>query len=249
MNKFNGTIDELKTSIEEYGMKGSWSETPNAYKFNTDNGGVLLWYQNTRTLQVQGKPQSRPHITDLINYLVGSDKGSAMQTATPTITPVSKKEAPTVFIVYGHDEESRDQLEFILTKLEIKHVILAKESGKGNTIIEALEEHIGPNGSASIGIVLLTPDDMGFAVKDGQDKIRGRARQNVILEFGMIIAKLGRQNTIMILKGDVERPSDTDGIIYLQYNKNVREVVNKLVTRLSEGGCHIDHKTALAISK
>jgi predicted nucleotide-binding protein len=124
---------------------------------------------------------------------------------------------------------------------------LANTSGHGKTIIEALEDHIGQNGSASIGIVLLTPDDRGYAIRDGEEKIRDRARQNVILEMGMLIAKLGRPNTVILLKGDVERPSDTDGIFYLGYKSHVKEVVVKLVERLESAGCKIDHKEALKI--
>jgi len=156
---------------------------------------------------------------------------------------------PQLFIVYGHDETSRDQLELILGKIGIEPFILAKSSGHGLTIIEALEQHVGKEGSANVGIVLLTPDDMGYAKRDGEESIKGRARQNVILEMGMLISKLGRSHTIILVKGDLERPSDTDGIIYLSYRNHIKEVLIKLVERLVSSGFNIDHKKAFEAAR
>ena len=42
-----------------------------------------------------------------------------------------------------------------------------------------------------------------------------RARQNVVLEMGMLIARLGRTNVAILKKGHVEVPSDAQGIVYL----------------------------------
>jgi predicted nucleotide-binding protein len=40
------------------------------------------------------------------------------------------------------------------------------------------------------------------------------ARQNVILELGYFAGKLGRSNVCVLNKGNVEIPSDFDGIVY-----------------------------------
>lgn len=235
MGKFHGNLSALKSKVAERGLIGQWSETQNAQKFATNDGGVLLWYNSTHTLQCQGKGASKAKIEELIQMIDGT---SIVIEDTPPATAAR----PIAFIVYGHDETSRDQLELILNKMDIDHFILAKSSGQGLTLIEALESQVGINGTAHAGIVLLTPDDNGFAKRDGTDKAKDRARQNVVLEMGMLIAKFGRSHTIILVKGDLERPSDTDGIIYHGFQKHVKEIAVKLAERLEGCGFVIDHK-------
>ena len=238
MGKFHGNLLGLKTKVEEHGLIGQWSETQNAQKFTANDGGILLWYNGTQTLQCQGKGASKGKIEELIQQL----NGQTITVEEPSTAPATR---PIAFIVYGHDETSRDQLELILKKMDIDHFILAKTSGQGLTLIEALESQVGMNGTANAGIVLLTPDDTGYAKRDGDSKAKDRARQNVILEMGMLIAKLGRSHTMILVKGDLERPSDTDGIIYHGFQKHVKEVAVKLAERLEACGFTIDHKKVM----
>ncbi|MDE5603617.1 MAG: nucleotide-binding protein, partial [Helicobacter sp.] len=147
-----------------------------------------------------------------------------------------------LFIVYGHDKIAKEQLEHILEKLDIQTNQITNNTGM--TIIEALEKEIS---CVHAGIVLLTPDDISLSKKDYEehkDNIEGyiytRARQNVILEMGMIMAKLGRKNTIILSKGEVEIPSDIDGVFRLQFKENPTEILKKLVERLEECGFIID---------
>jgi predicted nucleotide-binding protein len=105
------------------------------------------------------------------------------------------------------------------------------------TIIEALEQEIvKPQIRARFGIVLLTPDDMGWAQAEGELTRQPRARQNVVLEMGMVLAALGRQNVAILKKGHIDTPSDAQGIIYLSFNDHIRETVPKLVDRLRKAG-------------
>jgi predicted nucleotide-binding protein len=80
------------------------------------------------------------------------------------------------------DSDARDQLELALHRLGLQPFILMNSSGGGKTIIEALEGQIGRDFTSDFGIVLMTPDDFGYAKKEGLDKAEPRARQNVILE-------------------------------------------------------------------
>ncbi len=41
-----------------------------------------------------------------------------------------------------------------------------------------------------------------------------RARQNVVLETGYFMGKLGRERVIILSNGDLEFPSDLQGIVY-----------------------------------
>jgi predicted nucleotide-binding protein len=121
--------------------------------------------------------------------------------------------------------------------LGLEPFVLANTGGGGMTIIEALErEIVKPHIRASFGIVLLTPDDMGWAQRDGEIARQPRARQNVVLEMGMLLAALGRPNVAILRKGHIETPSDAQGIIYIPFNDHVRETVPKLVDRLRNAG-------------
>ena len=63
-----------------------------------------------------------------------------------------------------------------------------------------------------------TPDDEGHR-KGHLDERLSHVRQNVVLELGMLLASpnLGRRRVAILLKeqGDMERPSDIQGLIYI----------------------------------
>lgn len=63
-----------------------------------------------------------------------------------------------IFIVYGHDEAARDELELMLRRWRMNPIILSRELPEGRTLIEALEHYIE---KVKYGIVLATPDDVG----------------------------------------------------------------------------------------
>ncbi len=85
-----------------------------------------------------------------------------------------------------------------------------------------------------------TPDDQGYAEREGLNAIQPRARQNVVLEMGMMLAALGRPRVAVLRKGHLEAPSDANGIIYIPFNNHVRETVPRLVNRLREAGFPLD---------
>jgi predicted nucleotide-binding protein len=63
----------------------------------------------------------------------------------------------------------------------------------------------------------LTPDDIG-ASRTSPDKPNPRARQNVILELGYFIGKLGRAKVCAIYAEGVEVPSDIHGVLYIPFD-------------------------------
>lgn len=77
---------------------------------------------------------------------------------------------------------------------------------------------------------------MGYSRAGGSSDAQPRARQNVVLEMGMLIARLGRSRVAILKKGHVEIPSDANGILYIPFNDHVREVVPKLTGRLGDAG-------------
>ena len=121
-----------------------------------------------------------------------------------------------IFVVHGHDEGSKEAVARFILKLGLNPIILNEQPNAGKTIIEKFE---ASSEEVSSAVVLLTPDDMGYP-KDRPEEIKPRARQNVILELGYFVAKLGRSRVCALYKGDVEIPSDYLGVIYLKMDSN-----------------------------
>jgi predicted nucleotide-binding protein len=234
--KFEGSPQDLETVVSALGrtIKSS-SDKGNMYQIKTNEGETINLYK-TGTLQVQGSPAVKTKFEEDFNQYSGTASSKSSEHTEQPI-PAGTSNQKQVFVVHGHDEMAKEQLELVLHKLGIDHFILANSGGGGLTIIEALEAKIGKNSTeTSFGIVLMTPDDMGYAQSSGADSIQPRARQNVVLEMGMLISSIGRRNIAILVKGHLERPSDADGILYIPFNNHVKETVPRLAARLKESG-------------
>ena len=143
-----------------------------------------------------------------------------------------------VFVVYGHDGNAKTQLEALLRRLDLEPIILDQQISSGQTIIEKLEAYTK---QANFGIILATPDDIGYP-KEDESKKRYRVRQNVVLELGMLLSKMGRDRVAILLSQaeDMERPSDIDGLIYIPFKNNVEEAKLSLAKEMQNNGYHID---------
>lgn len=118
-----------------------------------------------------------------------------------------------VFVVHGHDEAVKHVVARFLEKLKLTVIILHEQPNKGRTVIEKFEA----NSDVGFAVVLLTPDDEGYSTKS-PEILKKRARQNVILELGYFIGKLGRQRVCALYVEDVEIPSDINGVLYVKYD-------------------------------
>jgi predicted nucleotide-binding protein len=248
MTKFPGKIEELQGLIASLGIDGEWNELPNhIFHFITADGAVLNWWQKTKTVQFQGPPSVKAAFEGQVTKAMSEWKPTKSSSLpVPIISSRGGHVNKRVFVVHGHDQLAREQLELVLHKLDLEPFVLANTGGGGLTLIEALEKEIGAQpGQCRFGIVLLTPDDMGYAAVDGVGKAAARARQNVVLEMGMVLAALGRPNVAILQKGIIEKPSDVQGIIYIPFNNHVKEAVPKLVERLNQAGFNLD-ATAIA---
>jgi len=68
----------------------------------------------------------------------------------------------------------------------------------------------------------------------------------------MQLGKLGRQKIAILVKGNVERPSDLGGVLYINYNDGIKDDGMKLISKLRESGIEIseqDVETALSSNK
>lgn len=142
-----------------------------------------------------------------------------------------------VFVVYGHDTNARTQLEAMLRRWDLEPLILDQLISSGQTVIEKLEEYTQ---QANFGIVLATPDDIGYP-KDDESKKQFRVRQNVVLEVGMLLSRIGREKVAILLSQaeHMEKPSDIAGLIYIPFTDNVEETKLSLAKEMQSNGYSI----------
>jgi predicted nucleotide-binding protein len=122
--------------------------------------------------------------------------------------------ARKVFIVHGHNDSLKTASARLVEKLGLEAVILHEQPNRGRTIIEKFLSH----SDVAFAIVLLTADDKGGSAKEPSDSFRLRARQNVILELGFFLGKLGRERVVAVYEHEVEIPSDYSGVLFVPYD-------------------------------
>jgi predicted nucleotide-binding protein len=145
-----------------------------------------------------------PFVRDYKNYV--QSKGS---TETVLKQPFSRK----IFIVHGHDDGARETVARFVERIGLEAVILHEQANQGRTIIEK----VVANSDVGFAVVLLTPDDEG-CVKGGEPE--PRARQNVLLELGYFIGRLGRDKVCALKRGTLEIPSDFAGVVWETMDSN-----------------------------
>jgi hypothetical protein len=164
--KFHGTITELKDRLLPLDLHGEWQAKPNGvWKFCCKDKAGLLWSETRGTIWFDGPPATTATLADKIEAILANGAIEA---------PISA--GNKIFIVHGRDDNSREQLELILRRLGLEPFILQVTGGGGDTLIEALERMIGKTAQSSFGIVLATPDDMGYSRTDKPELKHARVK-------------------------------------------------------------------------
>ena len=132
----------------------------------------------------------------------------------PGIQPPKPKNTKKVFIVHGHDTALKNAVARLISRLGLEPIILHEQPNRGRTIIEKFLDH----SDVGLAVVLLTSDDKGGLISESSEHYRPRARQNVIMELGFFLGRLGRERVAAIYSNDVEMPSDYTGVLFLPYD-------------------------------
>lgn len=144
-------------------------------------------------------------------------------------------ESRRVFLVHGRAEREKEAVARLLERLGIDVVVLHEQPNMGRSILAKLRDY------ADVGyaVVLLTSDDRGGLAGDCESMLKPRARQNVVLELGFFLAKLGDSRVCCLSAAELERPSELDGIldIPLDVTGNWRF---RLARELKEAGFVVD---------
>jgi len=165
-------------------------------------------------------------------------------------------EGARIFIVHGRDNDNVQALKAMLTRWGLVPIIMAEQPNSGRTLFEKLVDLAS---TVRYAIVLLTPDDVGSLKSEftqhlsqrlpgwtirmrsnwwNADELerrlclKGRARQNVIFEYGMFVGQLTPIGVCLLKRGDLEFPTDISGVAHHQFRESVLECENDIRTEL-----------------
>lgn len=125
-----------------------------------------------------------------------------------------KTRCDEVFVVHGKDNEAKQETARFIERLGLKAIILHEQTSGSKTIIEKIEKY----SNIGYAIVLYTPCDVGN--EKNKEPLNLRARQNVVFEHGYFIGKLGRENVCALMKGNIEKPNDISGVVYIEMDSS-----------------------------
>jgi hypothetical protein len=129
-----------------------------------------------------------------------------------------------VLLIHGHATDRVALQEWLQHEELADPVVMAQQFTAGQTLPEKFEFLAD---EADAAIALATPDDLASPASKADVK-RERARQNVWVEVGWFWGRLGRRRVLLLVRGDVEIPSDLDGIEYHNYQQSVLELETKI---------------------
>src|SRR5260370_9087256 len=232
------TLDMVRVGLalaEEFGAF-------RALQRNAQNVGVTSFLPGQRVFQLGENPWDE-HIrrsSVSVGRAWEQNQSESSEIALPPLSAAgleayaAQPDNRKIFLVHGHAEEMQQSVATFLRSVGLELVILHEQVNQGRTIIEKLEKH----SDVGFAVVLLTPDDVGASALQ-QGKTHPRARQNVILELGYFMGKLGRDKVCCLHAGGIELPSDYLGVLYVPYDRkgNWRW---KLVEELSAAGIEVD---------
>lgn len=218
---FNNEHNEYKDSYDKSAMWVGWGKSR-----STPQGKLLNFKEAVEAkLTNLKKLHSKADLLKSSKEVPRNDLGE---------TPAVEKTAQ-IFIVHGHNDHVKIDVARTLEKLGLEPIILSEQPNQGQTVIEKFELH----SNVGFAVILLTGDDLGRVKTAENTKDRYRARQNVILEMGYFIGKLGRSNVFPMYEEGVELPSDLHGVLYNPIDE-AKTWKFKLVKELNAAGYTVD---------
>jgi predicted nucleotide-binding protein len=177
-----------------------------------------------------------------------NDQFSAVEVK-PSHMPYQKKEQKIdydpkkIFISYREDESSKHALAEIIRELRLEPVLLKSQTNSSGLFVKKFEEHAAKVGYAFVLLILDKPgskrsetiDSTQYSEK-GRQSLNHSAGQNIFFELGYLIGKLGKNRVCCLYKGELEVPSNLDGICCLTYEKKIDECYRHIIKELSNAG-------------
>lgn len=165
------------------------------------------WWENQRAESLQTQLTRLEGLIELLKT-----ERQLQETGAVSGVSANAQKGHQIFLVHGHDEGAIQGVARFLEKLDQEVILLREQPNRGWTIIEKFEDY----SDVGFAVVLLTGDDHGGLATASNDQLRPRARQNVILELGFFLGRLGRSRVCALYVEGVEIPSDYSGVLYVK---------------------------------
>ncbi len=258
ISKLNDILTEINKLKPENGFRKfvgiinrAQAIAPHAFPFNSKHGGTLS--SILKRFDTVFKKLSETDIHDLANAIQimideleieqyqGTNSGMKNRKTKLSDDVDNKKDKnynSKIFVVHGHNELMKQETARILEKLKLQPIILHEQVNSGDTVIEKFVKHA----DVGFAVVLLSADDYGYTKGESNAKAKLRARQNVILELGYFMGKLGRDKVVAIFEQgtNFEKPSDINGVVYISYTPNEKGWQLELAKEIKAAGYQID---------
>lgn len=144
--------------------------------------------------------------------------------ATHVVAVLGANRPSRILLIHGHAKDRIELKRWLEREKLADPVVMGQQFTAGQTLPEKFETLAD---KADAAIALATPDDLASTASRTNVK-RQRARQNVWVEVGWFWGRLGRSRVLLLVRGDVEIPSDLDGIDLLRYQRSVLKVEAKI---------------------
>ncbi len=218
--------DDVTVALREggFGVTATKTLAQGGTQFRCSNGAIVNIF-STGTIQYQGK-NVEPVKACIETALGPGDNARGRQNGP----------SPVVFVVYGHNDVAKVATEAMLRRWGFQPVLLDQIPVEGLTLIEKLESY---SDMAGFAVVLATADDVYLLDDDVKEF---RARQNVVLELGMMLRHLGRSRVAILYEDKVgmRKPTDIDGLEYIPFTADVQEASLHLAKMMANLGYKID---------
>jgi predicted nucleotide-binding protein len=253
-------IDRLRRRIAELeqfdptSVKERWAPETKALEVAIDDTLTGIFGQNTSRYHRYQSAGTLDHwLADgkadalaLLNQAIKSleeDVAELPDDSAPTSvgpTPKPQQANDEIFVVHGRDDAAKNEVARVIERAGPKATILHLQPNAGKTIIEKFEKH---GTAAGFAVVVVTPDDVGGP---SPSDLKPRARQNVIGEMFWFAGRLGRERVCVLIKDEIEMPSDVAGLGYTPMDAH-GGWKNKLLQELDAAGYeNLNWKAALA---
>jgi predicted nucleotide-binding protein len=188
--------------------------------------------QEARKYLADGKDQSIALLKEAIRVLeheIADQEAEDGPAALDTVRPVDSV-SRRVFVVHGRDDDAKNEVALFLRRIGLEEIILHLRPNRGRHLLTKFQEEAQ---GAQFAVILMTPDDEGGMA--GSDQLQKRARQNVVFELGFFIGKLGTPGVAALIVPGIEKPSDFDGICWIEFGRDTNWK-NELARELKEAG-------------
>ena len=176
-----------------------------------------------------GKVKGVHLCTERFLPLLGQKDEAAGVASAPLVSNGRKR----VHIIHGKDEAMKQEVSKTLEKLGFEPVILHEQPNQGRNLLGEFSEY----SDVTFAVVLLSPDDNATAAQTA------KASQNVILELGFFLGKLGKRSVLPLYREtrNFDLPPDIAGTTYTKFDGEGTWKY-KLAKELQNSGYKVDLK-------